>query len=474
MKRSLTRLALPTLCAAAVLAGTSSVMGWTPLGYTWTTSTVPYYINAQNPYVSASAATTALQAAAAVWGDQSNANVQFSYAGTTSGSSLVANDKNEVFFRDETGAAGLTYWWGDNYGHLVDADIVLRGLNTVLIADGYPCSNAVYITDLAAHEFGHALGLKHSAVGEATMYPNMSAYCDNSWRYLSPDDVTGIETLYPPTSTQQVPAAPSQLAAAPSLTNLLSSILVTWADNANNENGYRVERSSDGVTFSQIAQLGSNTSSYLSSGLLSGSTYSYRVLAYNNAGTSAYSNVSSASTQTPAANTAPSVTIANPANNAAYPANATVSFSGSAADSQDGSLSGSLRWMSNIDGQIGNGGSFSRTLSPGTHTVTAAVTDSGGLSGSNLVTMVVTVTAPSGPTLTARGYKVKGSQKVDLSWSGLTASSVSIYRNGSVVTTTGNDGTETNAINAKGGGTYTFKVCDSGSSTCTNPVSVTF
>ncbi|MGH9786293.1 MAG: matrixin family metalloprotease, partial [Terriglobia bacterium] len=49
------------------------------------------------------------------------------------------------------------------------------------------------------------------------------------------------------------------------------------------------------------------------------------------------------------------------------------------------------------DGQIGTGGSFSRTLSGGVHTITATVTDSGG----NVVRRSVTITVGSSTSPTA-------------------------------------------------------------------------
>ena len=50
----------------------------------------------------------------------------------------------------------------------------------------------------------------------------------------------------------------------------------------------------------------------------------------------------------------------------------------------------SLSWRSNIDGVIGSGATFSTsTLSEGTHTITASVTENGGLPGSEAITVTV-------------------------------------------------------------------------------------
>src|SRR6185503_11887799 len=65
-------------------------------------------------------------------------------------------------------------------------------------------------------------------------------------------------------------------------------------------------------------------------------------------------------------------------------------FTGSALDAQDGNLSAGLRWTSDRDGLIGTGGSFSTAaLTIGTHSITAAVADSGNLVGAAARTVVV-------------------------------------------------------------------------------------
>lgn len=76
--------------------------------------------------------------------------------------------------------------------------------------------------------------------------------------------------------------------------------------------------------------------------------------------------------------------------------------------------------------------------------------------------------------LSARAYKVKGLQKVDLTWSGATAA-LDVFRNGVlIVTATANDGAYTDPINRKGPGTYIYKVCETGTTTCSNEVTAVF
>ena len=86
------------------------------------------------------------------------------------------------------------------------------------------------------------------------------------------------------------PAAPTDLGASAGK----KKITLSWTDNANNEDGFKIERSSDGSSFTQIATVGANAESYTNTGLASGSTYYYRVRAHNSVGDSAYSNTASA------------------------------------------------------------------------------------------------------------------------------------------------------------------------------------
>src|SRR5712692_9708027 len=76
-----------------------------------------------------------------------------------------------------------------------------------------------------------------------------------------------------------------------------SQINLSWVDNSDNETGFLIERSSDGTNFTQIATVGANITSYSDTGLSASTTYYYRVRASGGSGTSNYSNVASATTE---------------------------------------------------------------------------------------------------------------------------------------------------------------------------------
>jgi len=90
------------------------------------------------------------------------------------------------------------------------------------------------------------------------------------------------------------PNAPSGLAA---LALSDAEISISWLDNSNNETGFRLERSVDGVNWSEFAVVASNVKSFTDTGLESGTAYQYRVRAYNGNGNSDYSNGGSATTK---------------------------------------------------------------------------------------------------------------------------------------------------------------------------------
>jgi len=303
------RVAAALACAIAALS-VVAVHAYVTWGAKWTDHQVLYYVNPANLDVPEGDAEAAVRAGADAWSLQSNADFAFVYGGRTRGSTATYNGLNEVFFRNDSNGSTIatTYTWHDGAGHLLDADIVFYDGAFLFYTGASGCTGSgIYIEDPAAHEFGHALGLTHTSVAGATMTPSTS-YCSTNWRTLETDDVAGVEALYPPVGT--APAAPSGAVGAADSAAPATAINVRWQDNATNEDNYYVERSTDGVSWLQVARLASSTTSYTDSGLASSRAYSYRVRASNAAGFSGYSNVATASTA--AAPTAPPSAPASP------------------------------------------------------------------------------------------------------------------------------------------------------------------
>jgi len=90
------------------------------------------------------------------------------------------------------------------------------------------------------------------------------------------------------------PAAPSGLGA---VVLASSEIQLTWTNSSNNEDGFRIERSADGgYTFTPAAIVGPEVHGYTDTGVVPGTTYYYRVCAFNAYGDSPQSNTADATT----------------------------------------------------------------------------------------------------------------------------------------------------------------------------------
>ena len=433
----------------------------------WGSSPVTFYVNPVNADVSQAAAVAALQAGMEVWNTQSGSSFRYQYGGATTDTSTGYDNRNVVFFRNVSNGSTIatTYSWWSGSGEMLDSDIVFWDGPFTFFTGSSGCgvvANAAYMEDIAAHEFGHALGLSHSSSTDATMYPTYS-YCSMAFRTLAADDINGAKALYPATSN----TAPSVTISSPaSGSSYASGTAVSFTGSAND--------TQDGLLTSSLAWTSTIDGSIGLGGsftrVLSPGSHTIKATAVDAGGLTTVKQVSVTVTSS---NTAPSVTISSPASGASYSSGTAVSFSGSASDTQDGSLTAALAWTSTIDGAIGTGGSFTKVLTAGSHTIKATVTDSGGLTTVRQISVTVNGASSGGGTLTARGRKTKGNQNVDLSWNGMSGTLLDVYRN-TVKWATPNDGAETDAINKKGGGNYTYKVCVAGTTTCSNTATVTF
>lgn len=200
------RFALALLFVAAPAA---PVAAYDLMGVAWSDDAIPV------PYVVHQTLSDDLTDAESLEGIQMGYNawsvlpcssMRWQYAGRTQNRAWGADDGENVVtflndFWDDSGdtlAITMTMWggWGDS---MSDADIKFNGVwHRWAQFDGTPAggADATDLASVATHEVGHALGLNHSGVGEATMWPSVGPG-DANPRTLSADDIAGACAIYP-------------------------------------------------------------------------------------------------------------------------------------------------------------------------------------------------------------------------------------------------------------------------------------
>jgi hypothetical protein len=84
----------------------------------------------------------------------------------------------------------------DKKFHIFDADILTNhNYDWTSESEGGCSAGEYFIEGVQVHEIGHGLGLGHSDVAGATMYPTVAA-CDNGPATIEGDDAGGLVALY--------------------------------------------------------------------------------------------------------------------------------------------------------------------------------------------------------------------------------------------------------------------------------------
>jgi hypothetical protein len=133
-------------------------------------------------------------------------------------------------------------------------------------------------------------GLLLSAAGSLSGTPTSSGTFDFTVTATDSESSCGASKAYSMVIQDGAPAAPAQLTASPVSA---SRIDLAWADMAPNEDGFVIQRcvkNKGKCTFLQIAQVDANVTSYSDTGLSAATQYTYRVMAFNASGNSAFSN----------------------------------------------------------------------------------------------------------------------------------------------------------------------------------------
>jgi hypothetical protein len=156
---------------------------------------------------------------------------------------------------------------------------------------GASCTNFAPIASLAAN---------------TTSYQNTGLAASTTYRYRvfasSSAGNSGYSNI--PAATTQAggvsgaPAAPNNLAARVVMGPNANWLEITWTDNSSNETAFQLERciGAGCTNFVLIKTLSANVARYEQYPVTAGTTYRYRLRAYNGSGSSAYSNITEATT----------------------------------------------------------------------------------------------------------------------------------------------------------------------------------
>ena len=245
--------------------------------------------------------------------------------GTTSIFTQIATvDANVTTYANTDLAAGLTFTYrvrafdagGDSaYSNTIagttgtaapspPSNLVLSSSTTTQIVIGW--------TDNASNEDGfkieRAPGTSSIFTQIATVHANVATYANtdlapgSTFTYRVRAFNAGGDSAYSNTiagtTVTAAPSPPSNLVLSSSTT---TQIVIGWTDNASNEDGFKIERAQGTTsTFTQIATVGANVTTYANTDLAAGLTFTYRVRAFNAGGNSAYSNTIAGTTGTAA------------------------------------------------------------------------------------------------------------------------------------------------------------------------------
>ena len=146
-------------------------------------------------------------------------------------------------------------------------------------------------------------------------------------------------------------------------------------------------------------------------------------------------------------------------------------FDASGSDDPDGTIV-SYNWEFG-DGATGSGDRVSHAFgADGAYEVRLSVSDDREASSSaTRIVQVATTVAPA-ISLSAATGKYRNSKWVDLEWSGAVGSIVDVYRDGSVLATTDNDGSYRESTVRNRDKVTSYRVCEHDTSTCSDEVSV--
>jgi predicted Zn-dependent protease len=194
MKKQTLALAIATIL---VVAAASPMMAYTLLSprRTWASTPISVQVNnAGNSTITDSDhGVSAVAGAIKAWGIINSSVTSSSAVRGTAPATIMLNNNGKICTGSCLAATLTGYYSGST---ITDADIYTNtrySYTSSKETDG--CSGEYDIDSIMTHEVGHVIGLGHSTVAGATMYPSVSS-CNYNNRTLEADDIAGKNDLY--------------------------------------------------------------------------------------------------------------------------------------------------------------------------------------------------------------------------------------------------------------------------------------
>jgi hypothetical protein len=189
------------ICTIIVVATAQPAMAYVLLSPRRRWSTTPISVRTYNvgnsSITDGDGGVTAVVGAIRVWGIISSSSTSSAAVRGSAPATIMLNTNGGGLCTGGCLAATLTGYYTSQAGddRIYDADVYTNTAQPLYSSREAGCSGEYDIDGIMAHEVGHVIGIGHSNVSGATMYPSVSA-CNTANRTLATDDVNAKNDLY--------------------------------------------------------------------------------------------------------------------------------------------------------------------------------------------------------------------------------------------------------------------------------------